>query len=450
MKLNDYLKIEQQYEAEFCSVNWKDIPIWRILRSEFRVSYLNEVDCTVKVRIKLSEVVVNVMKSLFGFIKLLFQKKKKYLFFSFPRLSYMGDYYIDKLFDPLIDNSICNDNYIIFERHQNSHHYTPRYHSRNVIYLDLIDNFVLFLHIIISPFSKRFCDKKVDELYCKLVQAFEIDEEYRRYLKSCFLRYKLKYFFYSKIIFFLNPKAVFVAPRGVYNSVICAAKKKGIITYEMQHGIVLGESISYSGSYCNSVDPDIFLIFGKDNVGSQYGMPVNRVVNIGFPFKTYISNIGLPAYDDNVILLISEPHITDKIIQIAINLTNVVHNRYVFHIRCHPAEELSEKQKREIDQYDNIINVDNKIESWVVLSQYKAILGEMSSVVYEALALNKRVGLLNFGGLHAVQTNDIYGGIPINSENEFESFMQDETYLSYSKSELYSDFSVTLFNQLLN
>ena len=42
-------------------------------------------------------------------------------------------------------------------------------------------------------------------------------------------------------------------------------------------------------------------------------MPLERVINIGFAFKLVIKNMHLPLLGKDVILVISDPHITLKL-----------------------------------------------------------------------------------------------------------------------------------------
>ena len=62
--------------------------------------------------------------------------------------------------------------------------------------------------------------------------------------------------------------------------------------------------------------------------------------------------------------------------------------------------------------------VDNKIESFCALSQYECVIGENSTVMYEAMSMCKKVGRLNYGGFCVKETDLIHGGTKINSHDE--------------------------------
>lgn len=436
----DYLLLEQQVN-DIGKPTIYGVPLWKLVRTQFRWKYRDTRPFTVNPNIQFWEIVRNFLVSLIGITKLLICRKKyDNVFFPHPRLFFVNGKYMERFSDSLIESAGIQNSSIIFERHQNGIHKRPRFHSNIVVYLDLID----ILTMIFSPLVKKRIIKKhkdsVFELYRKLDDAFHLnDTSYIDLFNSIVTQFVISKWLIKPVLSSVSPKRVFFAPRGTYNYAISLCKEKRITTIEMEHGIVLDKSDLYTGEYDIRIDPDYFLVFGADNIGNQYGIPLNRVVNVGFPFKDYIQNVNHITFEDNVSIVISEPEITDKIIAVLIDIVKL-YPQYVFHIRCHPQERLSKEQLDRIKEYDTIIVVDNTIESFSAINHYKTVIGEISSVLFEAMSLHKKVGRLNFGGLVSRETEQLHGGIIINSPQEFDLFMKSLYSDESDSKDLYSDF----------
>lgn len=449
MKLEDYLKLEKN----ITNLDRDEIhgtPIWRLVRTQFRWKYREDRPFTVKPIIRVKDILWNNHRSFCDFMGILFSRKRvSNLFFPHPRLFLVRDIYMERFSDSLIDLAELGDDYLIFERHQNGIHKKPRYHNSKVVYLDFIDNLTKILLYVVRPVLKRKYNSMVVKLYNNLNETLALnDRSYIDLFHNIIAEFVIARFLIKPFLIKLAPKRLFFAPRSTYNYVVSYCKEIGVITYELEHGIVLGESDLYSGSYNPQIDPDYFLVFGESNIGPQYGLPIHRVINIGFPYKDYVNSLNLNLYSENVVLVASEPEITDRLLNILVLLTDC-YPQYLFYVRCHPQEQISKKQRELISQYRNIVVVDNLQESFVSVLQYQNIIGENSSVLYEAMSLHKRVGRLNFGGLNAIETKLIHGGYYINSKEDFDLFMTTP-YANFNDSkEIYSDFQIEIFNSIL-
>ena len=117
-------------------------------------------------------------------------------------------------------------------------------------------------------------------------------------------------------------------------------------------------------------------------------------------------------------------------------------------MRCHPQERISIEGLKLIESFKNIIVVDNKQESFCTLAKYQTIVGENSSVLYEAMSFNKKVGRLNFGGLRVVQNEKLYGGYIINCVKDFDVFMYSTYDDRNDVKEVYSEFKSEIVDNL--
>jgi len=100
---------------------------------------------------------------------------------------------------------------------------------------------------------------------------------------------------------------------------------------------------------------------------------------------------------------------------------------------------------------DNIFIQGNTVESTLAIMSYKFLLGENSSVLYEALSFGKKVGRINYGGLlpELVEGNVIDGFYYLNGPNDFNFFINSSINTESKVDNLaYSDFDKDKFNSL--
>ena len=436
----EYLLLEQKVKGKEESTI-HGVPLWKLIRTHFRWKYRDTRPFTVKPNIQLSGIIRNSCVSLWGITKIyLCRKKYDNVFFPHPRLFYVNEMYMERFSDSLIESAGIQNRSVIFERHQNGIHKRPRFHSEMVVYLDMVDNLTMLLSPIVKMWIKRKYKKQVLDLYGKLNNVFKLnDASYIEFFYNSVSQFVISRKLIKPLLNCISPKRIFFAPRGTYSYAVSICKEKGIQAIELEHGIVIDQSDLYTGEYDSRIDPDYFFVWGADNVGTQYGMPIERVINIGFPFKDFITSVKSTRYKDNTCLVISEPEITDIIIEVLIEIIKTYPD-YVFHIRCHPQEKLSRKQLQRIKCYTNIQVVDNTLESFSALTQYQAVIGAISSVLFEAMSLHKKVGRLNYNGLKAIETELLHGGTIINSPHDFDQFMKSPYNDEKDSKDLYSDF----------
>lgn len=425
-------------------------PLWRIVRSEFRDVYMGGGQITVPPNVRPFDILLNVCRSAGNITKvLLCGKKCKYIFLPHPRLFDINGMYMDRLTDPLIDYSDIKDEYIILERHQNGTHKRPRYHSEKVVYLDVIDVLGKVFGKLLKPYYARKYRRNIEDLINLLKTELVFNETI---IKAMFERLIAEHKVLCKLIYpllnSLSPKYVFYAPRDTFFHVVDYCKKRHITCCEMQHGVVVADSLLYTGIYNRQIDPDYFLVFGKDNISRYFGLPLDLVKNVGFPFKNYVNDLGLESYGPSVVLFVSEPQITNEMIGNLAELATI-YPQFEYHIRLHPHEDLSTKQRNCIDRVPNMKVVDNSVESFCALSRYTAIVGENSSVLYEAMSLGKKVGRFNYGGLVVIESQLIHGGTVLNSPKDFYRFMNESYDNANDSKEIYSDYQRETMKQFV-
>lgn len=448
LSFEEYLRKEQRLKTLDTYTIFDNIPIWRIVRTRIRGEFINSPDKTIGAKIT-PKLLVNVLISFIQLSNIIIKRKRvNNIIFSHPRLFKVEGKYIERLSDPVIDYSDIKYSYIIFERWQNGIHKKPRVHQEKCKYWD----FIPFISLIISKLFSQIIVKKyknqIKELISELSLEFEISEKIKseiiRELSNFIISYRLAY----PILNACSAKRVFVAPRSTFNYIIAYGKKHDVTSYELQHGITLGQTKLYSGVYHNDFDPDYFLTFGKGNISNYFGMPIDKIINIGYAYGHYITNMQKENLThSNRILVISDPQITEPLLKTVL-LFAKKHPEWEFDFRCHPQEALNLYQKNIIRNQSNIHEVDNDGESFLTINKYPIVIGENSSVLFEAMFLNKKVGRLNFNGLNVALDSKIQGGFIINSIDDFDIFIKESNLIGHNYPLLYSEFESKTVNNL--
>lgn len=452
-----YLKELVNKENEFAIYKHRvyGIPFWRIVRFIIRTRFLNLKTGfqynTTKKKVDFKSLIINLLISFTQYSKLFFKRNQfENIVFAFPRLQKVGDKHIDKFTDPIIFNSNLNKSCIIFQRPLAGNHKKDRINSEIIVKTDFVEVFSKLIGILLLPIIIVVYFRTLTKVYNVSSKYFLLKQKHILFFFVSLSNFTWSYFFHYILFKKLKPKRIFLVDREIFFPVILASKRLGIKVYEIQHGVTHGETAVYSGCYDQSIDPDFFLAFGEAWIGPQFGMPIDRIINVGWAYKDYIKGQynNIPIIE-NSILVISEPHITSKILSITKDLA-LSNNNINFHIRLHPQESLSENHKSMLTGVDNIFLQDNTVESTLAIMSYNYLIGENSSVLYEALSFGKKVGRINYGGLvpELVESHVIDGFYYLNSSDDFNLFI-DNTLVDFkNNNSAYSDFDQVKFNSL--
>ena len=389
------------------------------------------------------------------FSLLLFKKVIRNFIYAFPRVDKVNGIYLDKFTDPVIDNSIIKEQgYIIFEKGKNYTHLRPREHSNKVIYCDAID---FYSDIIAKKTLRRFMKKnkaEFDGLWQSIDAAFPNVTYYKSITAHTILQSYISTKIYAFIFKRLSVVNLFAPGRGAFSNLIPAAKKAGVKVFEMQHGVTYGESVTYSGYRDPFFIPDFFLSFGENKPVDVYGISPEKIYNIGYAFIEYLNNCISASVEDKIsdydILVVSEPHITTTILSVISQLAEQ-NPSIKFHFRPHPEEYLTDEQIKTIGSISNIVIDDNKQNILIVLNRFNFVIGENSTVLYEALSMGKKVGKLFMEGLipRFLSKEDENSFYIISNNEDFVSYLNSSKDIRLSK-QIYSSFQSSIVNSLLN
>lgn len=455
MTSHQALEIFLEKERELYKYKIGSITLWNLYRTTYRYRFVSSTTGVSSITNRSSR--WKIMRSMimggYKSVKCLydiFRYNRTYdnLVISFGRLQSIGDVYFDKFSDPVIDASDLKNSICIFQQPNANVDINLRRHKESVIPLDflyLLTYLLIPIYCLWHIFSGN--SYKIYKLYCKTQSIFQLSLKDLLYMNEKYMSLKIRSFFYYVILDRIKIKRIFGAGRRSYMDVTYAAHQLGIPVFEFQHGVTFGDTEYYSGPQCISIDPDFFLAFGDLWNGNQFGIASKKIINIGWAYK---SECTIPGKEivTNSVLLISSPEITHKILKTAIDLT-IEYPHYKFFIRCHPYEKYSNEQMEIVNRTSNLFLDDNSIDSFVALCQYQYVVGENSSVVYEALSIGKPVGRLCYNGLNSTRFSNVAddGFVYLYKNEDFMKLVNSTTNCADNKA--YSDFKTERFNNLL-
>lgn len=435
---------EKENKSGLYDINIGGLPLYSMVRGYVRNRIL-EINGISVMQLKSPVKRLAVLKSSFvsfGHLLKLFVSRKKYssIYYAFARVDKVGDYFLDKFTDPIIEQCEKEGNYIILDYGRAGVHPKPRVHADSMVYLDMISVSARLYGILFSKcyylsYKKEFDSffEKLDILFGHTFNKSYIIREYvsnRVYIKQL-----------QKLFKRVSAKRVVGPARAFMAAPFIAAKRQGMQTFELQHGVSYGETVLYSGYRDEMILPGFFLAFGENKPLDVYGIDEARIVNVGWAFNDYVAKaIGKNTVRKEDVLVVSDPEITDAIICAVLQLANAFPEN-TFYIRPHPHELITDQHRKIIAKEPNVKIQDKTINITVTLHSFDHIIGENSTVLYEALAINKKVGKLFFEGLDPkyLVEGDRECFWEIRNQKDFGSFLNGKIEQKRSKC-IYSPF----------
>ncbi len=454
-KKDDILKdiCKREFDNKLYDIEANSISIYNVVRRSCRDKMMSLYGYGENLRVKrdsANECRMTFLKSLWQLTKIAITgRKAENLIRSFERIEKVDNLYVDKFTDPLIDFSAIGDSFIIFEQARTGKHLTPRIHEADVIYTDCI--YRIAHHLL--PIIKRQYLKKYNPQVCRLLSTIETTfpeiEINKEEITNSIIENDFCIHIFVVLFRRLCIKRLFSPARGSFMHLIPAAKKLGIKVYELQHGVTYSESLTYSGYIDPLFSPDYFLSFGKIDSAWCYGISDDKVVEIGWAFEKYIQKQEKTNNKAQKVLVISSPSISEKMVSITCKLALQNHNIF-FYFRPHPNEQLDKNQYERLYALQNI-TIDNSLENVTVsLMRFDNVIGENSTVLYEALSMGKKVGKLCMEGLEPqyLKREDMACFYEIANNSDFVEFINAPLEEKPSM-KIYTPFKPEVVNNLL-
>ena len=447
--------VKEEANSGCYDIRVNGIRAYSLIRQEFRSRVIQKAGFeTMKLRGHLRKfsvisILLSSLKSFCQMAKLLIMGQKyPIVFLPFPRIEKINGIFVDKFTDPLIDMAEIKVPYIFLETGRMGVHLKPREHEEQVINID----FVRFLAKLLSQvgyfwFKNRY--RKELLLLINTLNMMSKDEVKQNYITKQLLSQYAEVNIYKFLFKRLRTTSV-IAPTRPQEPFIAAHLVKASV-FELQHGITYDETILYSGYRDPLLVPDYFLSFGNNIPSNVYGIDEKCIVNIGFALMDFINQKSLiDNTGKNSVLVVSDPEITNVITDVVVKLA--LDNPHItFAFRPHPHEIISEENKNKFTNLPNVYIQDNKINIIEALLAFNLIIGENSTVLYEALSMNKKVGKLFYRGLSPkyLIDEDKESFWEIRNQDDFNRFFKEEKSIKKSKS-IYSPFNKDKFLSLLS
>ena len=277
------------------NINIDGICAYSLIRQEFRnlVAYKKGIEVMTLRNEFCRSSILSICKSTFfsliQYIKLIVSNKKaQILFISFPRVDKIGDMFIDKFTDPLIEIACEELPCVVLESGIMGIHKEPRAHSEIIIYIEFLKVWAFISNLLKRPWMKLKYKHTIMTLRASLSQIsdglVDVDAQINKVLLRIneIIVYK---HFYKK----LGAKVILAPTRPATQFI--AAHLLGILVCELQHGITYDESSLYSGYRDSMLVPDYFLAYGDNKPLNVYGIDEKKIVNIGWALQNYILGI---------------------------------------------------------------------------------------------------------------------------------------------------------------
>lgn len=401
---------EKENRTNLYDINISGLPAYSIIRGFIRYKIIENYGLpNVKLRSPLNR--LNVLKSAlssFWQLLVLFCSKKKFstIYYAFARVDKIGGSYLDKCTDPIIEQCKTDDRYLILDYGRAGVHYKPRVHSDSIVYLDFISVLSRLYGLFFCKYFYNKYKSEFDLLFKELNALYELDFKKSEIIKE--LAFNSVYVGMLQRIFQkISAERVIGPARAFMMAPFIAAKRQGMKTFELQHGITYGETVLYSGYRDKMITPDFFLAFGNNKPLDVYGIEENKIINIGWALNDYIADLPNKnmSYGNNDVLVVSDPEVTRPMLNAVIILAKE-NPGITFYFRPHPHEEFNRELEEMLNPYPNVKIQDKSINITIVLNMFNLVVGENSTVMYEALSLRKKVGRLYYEGLRPLYTDE--------------------------------------------
>lgn len=309
--------------------------------------------------------------------------------------------YINRIADHL---ALCYpDSSLIVENPFNWKHPKPRANKETVF-----ESPIIFTNSIVSRFFSYTIKKKPIQAFLGFINrrlhsilGYQLTSKQHDCLFESLFRHsariQLDLWVYEKLFLKLDPKLILFED-GCYGSrshIIRLSKQLGIPTAEMQHGMVsrghnaynFAPSLLKSKQYCQHV-PDYFLAYGQW-WEERISIPCQKVT-IGNPHRDYmVQRLCETREHSDIILILAGGSRFDFYIEMALQIVRLLPKNFRVVIRTHPGEKAEIQRKYGQHVRDIILDYSDNIYS--MLAKSIAVIGEVSTGLFEAIGLTKRI-----------------------------------------------------------
>lgn len=273
--------------------------------------------------------------------------------------------------------------------------------TERLIYEDLLIPVYWLLRVLRPTFLRGEIAQKLSRCENAGIEEFGSALPFLRLALKAARRDKARRTVFGWLLYVCKPKALVVVVSYGKESLVKAARQKGIPTYELQHGAISHFHMGYHfpGTPKSSY-PDFLLSFGSFWTRmSSFSVKEGGVLAMGFPFLEEAVSQKSEKKDGSV-LFISQETIGSELSRFALRARQLVGSATKFVYKLHPAEAASSAGYSVLlaskDGFDVISGQQPPL--FELLARASFVVGVYSTAIYEALAFGCRVALVNLPG----------------------------------------------------
>lgn len=286
---------------------------------------------------------------------------------------------------------------------------------------------------------------------------FDIVKE-TEYLWMLFLRYYYMKSVFNRILKKINPKVIFEVQYYNFENMIIneIAKELGIITIELQHGVISPYHFAYNASRVlgNVTLPNYLLTFGDYwNEIAKYPIEKNRIISFGFPYYEKMKNSArsLECFPKKNILFLSQGDTGIKLSQLALELSEIMDNGYHIIYKVHPGEFSNYRSKyQKIIDNERISVIADEHGLYDLFASCFAIVGVSSTSIFEGLGFRRKCYLYNISEVeHILSLVEKNYAILVNTAEEIMNDINKPNDNLYSESDFWMPCEISKIKSIL-
>jgi len=380
--------------------SYKNIPVWRLIRTEYIRRYLVNNNARTSNNFNqqtAKEYLAFFLNSVLSILQILKLSSRANLILGFPRKQKYKGRWIDSFFDPLMD-WMGRENALYFDKPFNARHYIDRSNGKVVNFeiVRLAGGIGKIVFRIKSLLGKsELGDSREVELIAS--RFGKTKQEVVDDILATYHGFLYEYRLAKYILNVVNPRNLLFVNRWVNFSFIAAARDLGVRPIELQHGAVGKHSFQYLTKYDTRVDPVYFLAFGEFWKNFDWGIPDENVVPIG---HRYIGlRRGQPGQGTGkAVMLTSKPPRWRELDRIYSQVVKENPDTQ-FILKLHPQDVQGWENRYKVGLACNVHVIDDPTQDlYEIFSSCQAVIGDDSTLLYEASFFGLKVGLLNEDG----------------------------------------------------
>lgn len=399
------LDLEQKYNLLYWKIN--DVYIWQLIRvdlfltlqeKKYKEKYDPSCQKSFLERIRIifhrvyNSIILNPLFISKKYDVIFFDSGRKYLIDN--RYEDIYTYFLKQEYDKkgkrclTITSSLISDN--IDTKHIDS--------------INLLSKFfqMFFFHRIIKQDLTNIASIKND-----IFSEFEINIDIESLIRNKYKKFKSQLKLFELLINKTQCKEIFLVNYLNYPALISIAKKKHVKVSEIQHGLLVKESLVYHfpSAEANTLEyfPSQFYIWEnfKFNTG-RLPISSNNIIINSYNHLSYMKKKYQDAKkNDKSVLISSQPFFSKKIADFILNNAKEM-DEYIFYYKIHPLE-FESFEKTEIYQqllkYKNISFIKNETSIYELMAKSKTIIGIYSTSLFEAFYFNCNIFIIESEGI---------------------------------------------------